>query len=91
MEFLKVSIAIKEVATDFSELFSALVTWRRTIARCCLAPYSLYYGGLKFVPLGFKRLLILQSVNKLKLNLSSCSFLANLTLVKHDDKFKFTL
>ena len=30
---------------------------------------ALYYGGLKFVPLGFERLVILQSVNKVKLNL----------------------
>ena len=50
-----------------------------------------YYRGLKFVPLGFKRLLILQSVNKVKLNLSSCSFIANLTIVKHVVKFNFTL
>ena len=28
-----------------------------------------YYGGQKFVPLGFKKLVILQSVNKVKLNL----------------------
>ena len=51
----------------------------------------MYYGGLKFVPLGFKKLLILKSVNKVKLNLSSCSFIANLTLLKHDVKFNFTL
>ena len=50
----------------------------------------MYYGGLKFVPLGYKRLLILQSVKKVKLNLSSCSFLSNLTLVKNDVKFNFT-
>ena len=40
------------------------------------------YRGLKFVPLGFKRLLILQSVHKVKINLSSLSLLANLTLIK---------
>ena len=34
----------------------------------------MYYRGLKFVPLWFKRLVILQSVNKMKLNLSSCFF-----------------
>ena len=50
-----------------------------------------YYGGLKFVPLGFKRLVILQSIYKVKLNLSSYFFLANQTLAKHDDKFNFTL
>ena len=50
-----------------------------------------YYGGLKFIPLGFERLVILQSVDKVKLNLSSCFSLANLTLVKHDYKFNFTL
>ena len=33
-----------------------------------------YCRGLKFVPLRFKTLLILQSVNKVKLNLSSCFF-----------------
>ena len=57
-------------------------------------PYQLvakYYGGLKFIPLGFKRLVILLSVDKVKLNLSSCFSLANLTLVKHDDNFNFTL
>ena len=49
------------------------------------------YRGLKFVPLGLKRLVILQSVHKVKLNLSSSFFLTNLTLVKHDDKFNFTM
>ena len=33
--------------------------------------YSTYYRGLKFLPLGFKRLVILQSVHKMKINLSS--------------------
>ena len=47
--------------------------------------------GLKFVPLRFKRLLILQLVHKVKLNLKSRLFLANLTLVKQDCKFIFTL
>ena len=50
-----------------------------------------YYGGLKFIPLGFERLVILQSVDKVKLNLSSCFSSANLTLVKNDDNFNFTL
>ena len=49
------------------------------------------YGGLKLVPLGLKRLVLLQSVNKVKLNLSLCSCLAYLTLVKHDAKFNSTL
>ena len=35
-----------------------------------------YYRGLKFIRLGFKRLLILQSVHKVKLKLSSCFFLS---------------
>ena len=43
------------------------------ISELCLS--LMYYRGLKFVPLGFKRLLILQSVNKVNLNLN----LANLT------------
>ena len=51
----------------------------------------MYYGGLKFVPLGFKRLVILQSVYKVKLNLSPCFGLANLTLLEHDYKFNFNL
>ena len=42
----------------------------------------MYNRGLKFVPRGFKTLLILQSVHKVKLNLLSCLFLVNLTLVK---------
>ena len=37
------------------------------------------YRGLKSVPLKFKRLLIVQSVHEVKLILSSCFFLANLT------------
>ena len=51
----------------------------------------MYYGGLKVVPLGFKRLVILQAVDKVKLNLSSCFSIATLTLVKRDDNFDFTL
>ena len=43
---------------------------------------NMYYRGLKFVILGLKILLILQSVHKVKLNLSSSFFLTNLTLVK---------
>ena len=42
---------------------------------CLLSKLSyMYYRGLKFVPLEFKRLLILQSANKVKLSLSSCFF-----------------
>ena len=37
-------------------------------------PYHMYYRGLKFAPLGLKKLLNLQSVKKVKLNLSSCIF-----------------
>ena len=51
----------------------------------------MYYGGLKFVPIGFKRLVILQSFHKVKLNLSSCFTRAKFAKSKHDDKFNFTL
>ena len=51
----------------------------------------MYHGGLKLVPPRFKRLVIQQSVHKVKLNLQSGFSLANLTLVKHDYKFNFTL
>ena len=50
-----------------------------------------YYGGLKFVPLGCKRLLILQSVNKVKLNLTSCFTRVRFAKKEHDEKFNFTL
>ena len=50
-----------------------------------------YYGGLKFVPLGFKRLVILQSIHKVKLNLSSCFTRVRFAKQEHDDKFNFTL
>ena len=42
----------------------------------------IYYRGLKFVPLGSKTLVILQSVHKLKLNLSSCFFFSKLDYSK---------
>ena len=60
----------------------------RLTAEC---DWQRYYGGLKFVPLGFKKLVILQSIHEVKLNLSSCSYLAKLTLVKHDNQFNFSL
>ena len=52
---------------------------------------SMYYGGLKFVPLGFKRLAILQSIHKVKLNLSSCFTRVRFAKEKHDYKINFTL
>ena len=52
---------------------------------------TIYYGGLKFVPLGFKRLVILQSVDKVKLKLSSCFTRVRFVKKKHDDKSNFTL
>ena len=55
-----------------------LLNWSRYLLQ-----RNTYYRGLKFVTLGLKGLLILQSVHKMKLNLSSC-FLANLTLVKQN-------
>ena len=51
----------------------------------------MYYGGLKFVPLEFKRLLILQSVNKVKLKLTSCFTRVRFAIKEHDDKLHFTL
>ena len=51
----------------------------------------MYYGGLKFVPFGFKRSMILQSVHKVKLNLSPCFTRARLAINEHDDKLHFTL
>ena len=50
-----------------------------------------YYGGLKFVPLGFKRLVIQQSVNKVKSNLQSCFTRVRFAKWKHDYKLNFTL
>ena len=50
-----------------------------------------YYGGLKFVPLEFKRLVILQTIHKLKLSLSSCFTRVRFDKQEHDDKFNFTL
>ena len=50
-----------------------------------------YYGGLKFVPLGLKRLVILQSVHKVKLYLSSFFTRVRFPKQEHDGKFNFTL
>ena len=47
--------------------------------------YTLYYGGLKLVPLKFKRLVILQSVHKVKLKLSLCFARVRFAKEKHDD------
>ena len=44
-----------------------------------------YYGGLKFVPLGFKRFLILQSIHKVKLNLLSFFTRVRFAEQEHDD------
>ena len=51
----------------------------------------MYYGGLKFAPLGFKRLVILQSIHKVKLNLSSCFTRVRFAKQEYDDKFNLTL
>ena len=51
----------------------------------------MYYEGLKFVLLGFKILVILQSVHKVKLKLMSCFTRVRFAKEKHDDKFNFTL
>ena len=52
---------------------------------------DMYFGGLKFVPLEFKRLLILQSVNKVKSNLTSCFTRVRFAKKGHDEKLIFTL
>ena len=53
--------------------------------------HATYYGGLKFVPLGYKRLVILQSIHKVKLNLLSCFIRVRFAKQEHDEKFNFTL
>ena len=68
--------------------------WRLTYTGAGLseaAQIYQYYGGLKFVPLGFKWLVNLQSVNKVKINLLSCFTGVRFAKEKHDYKFNFTL
>ena len=53
--------------------------------------FDMYYGGLMFISLWFERLVILQSVHKVKLKLSSYFTRVRFAEKKHDDKINFTL